>query len=120
MKSCTRAPLIGVSAHSQTAIRYAEAHGADFAVLAPIFEKAGTPVKAIGLEVLRAACATLTPPGGVEAPYLGGFHVLALGGVNLGNAAECVRAGAAGVAGIRLFQSGDVAETVKRLRDLKA
>ncbi len=39
MKSATRAPLIGVSAHSTDAVRYAEAHAADFAVLAPIFEK---------------------------------------------------------------------------------
>jgi thiamine-phosphate pyrophosphorylase len=117
-KSCARAPLIGVSAHSLTAVRYAEAQGADFAVLAPIFEKPGTPVKAIGVAALRGACAALAPPGEVEAPYLGGFRVLALGGVNLNNAQECVRAGAAGVAGIRLFQSGELAETVKRLRGL--
>jgi thiamine-phosphate pyrophosphorylase len=119
MKSCTRAPLIGVSAHSVADVRYAEAHGADFAVLAPIFEKWGTAAKAIGVEALREACSALAAPGDVEAPYHGGFRVLALGGVSLGNARECVRAGAAGVAGIRLFQSGDVAETVKRLQDLR-
>jgi thiamine-phosphate pyrophosphorylase len=116
MKSCTRTPVIGVSAHSVADVRYAEAHGADFAVLAPIFEKAGTPVKAIGVAALREACFAPAAPGDVEAPYKGGFRVLALGGVTLGNAQDCVRAGAAGVAGIRLFQSGDVAETVKRLR----
>ena len=116
MKASPRPPILGVSAHSVADVRYAEAHGADFAVLAPIFEKAGTPVKAIGVAALREACAALAPPGDVEAPYHGGFRVLALGGVNLSNARDCVAAGAAGVAGIRLFQSGDVWETVRRLR----
>ena len=114
MKSVTRAPLIGVSAHSVDAVRYAEGHGADFAVLAPIFEKHGAAT--ISLAALREACSALAAPGDVEAPYQGGFRVLALGGVTLGNARECVAAGAAGVAGIRLFQSEDVLETVKRLR----
>jgi thiamine-phosphate pyrophosphorylase len=115
-KCSSRAPLIGVSAHSVAGVRYAEAHGADFAVLAPVFEKRGTSVSAIGVTALREACSALAAPGDVEAPYGGVFRVLALGGVNLANTADCVSAGAAGVAGIRLFQSGDVFETVKRLR----
>ena len=45
--------------------------------------------------------------------------ILALGGVNLSNAASCLAAGAAGVAAIRLFQQGDLAETVRRLRALE-
>jgi thiamine-phosphate pyrophosphorylase len=116
MKSAMRPPLLGVSAHSVADVRYAEAHGADFAVLAPIFEKAGTSAKAIGLTSLREACRAPSAPGDVEAPYRGSFRVLALGGANLANARDCIAMGAAGVAGIRLFQSGDVAETVKRLR----
>ncbi len=120
MNSCDRPPLIGVSAHSVAGVRYAEAHGADFAVLAPIFEKAQTAAKAIGLGALREACSALAAPGDVEAPYQGGFRVLALGGVNRANAANCLRAGAAGLAGIRLFQSGDVAETVRHLREAGA
>ena len=109
-------PVIGVSAHSVEEVRYAEAHGADFAVLAPIFEKVQTGARGIGLKVLRSACAGSRPVSNVEAPYQGGFSPLALGGINLTNAHACVAAGAAGVAGIRLFQEGDVFDTVRRLR----
>ena len=42
--------------------------------------------------------------------------MLALGGVNLSNAHDCMKAGADGVAGIRLFQESPVDETVKQLR----
>ena len=116
MKCSDREPIIGVSAHSIDDVRYAEAHGADFAVLAPIFEKVQTKAPGVGLDVLRLACAALRPPSDVEAPYRGGFSVLALGGVNLSNVPACIGAGAAGVAGIRLFQEGDIGETVHRLR----
>jgi thiamine-phosphate pyrophosphorylase len=118
-KCSRRTPLIGVSAHSVEGVRYAEAHGADLAVLAPVFEKVETSACGIGVEILRDACARLSPPGDVEAPYPGGFKVVALGGVNVTNAQACLRAGAAGVAGIRLFQQGDVAETVRRLRGMR-
>ncbi len=80
-KASERTPVVGVSAHSLDEVRYAEAHGANFAVLAPVFEKAQTPVPAIGLDALREACASLAAPGNVEAPYAGRFAVLALGGV---------------------------------------
>jgi thiamine-phosphate pyrophosphorylase len=118
MKCTDRDPVIGVSAHSAADVRYAAAHGATFAVLAPIFgtEKAQASIPGIGLAALREACAALASPADLEAPYRGGFCVLALGGVTLTNAEACMRAGAAGVAGIRLFQTGDVAATVRRLR----
>jgi thiamine-phosphate pyrophosphorylase len=111
------APLIGVSAHSVAEVRYSEAHGADFAVLAPIFEKANTDVAPIGLETLQAACARTEPVGNTEAVARSEFAVLALGGVTLENASACMAAGAAGLAGIRLFQNGDINETVQRLRE---
>ena len=120
MKCSQHAPLIGVSAHSAADVRRADSHGANFAVLAPIFEKVQTQAKGIGLAALRESCATLAAPGAVEAPYSGRFAVLALGGVNLTNARCCLESGAAGVAGIRLFQSGDIFQTVQQLRALGA
>ena len=114
------APVIGVSVHSIGEVRNAEIQGgADFVVLAPIFEKPGTDMRGIGLNALRIACHGDRPPNTAESarPRI---PVLALGGVSLVNAGSCLNAGAAGVAGIRLFQQGDVAETVIQLRELSA
>ena len=110
-----RAFLVAVSCHSAEDVRRAEAHGADFAVLAPIFEKAGaektgagkgTGQKGIGLEELqRAARPELISSAKIEAGELrGGFPVFALGGVTHERTAACAAAGAAGIAGIRIFQ----------------
>jgi len=100
--------VIGVSTHSVAEAASAEAHGADFAVFGPVFEKSGT-MNPAGLEQLKQAC--LRPAiAGAQMP------VLALGGVTLENALLCFQAGAAGIAGIRLFQRGDAAEIVSKLR----
>jgi|GEM_PF-250942 len=106
IKSSNCEPLIGVSAHSVEDVRQTESDGASFAVLAPIFEKFVTGAKGIGLNVLSQACSQSRMP------------VLALGGVSLANARACLDVGAAGIAGIRLFQQGDVAETVHQLLEL--
>ena len=116
MQCSDREPLIGVSAHTTADVCYAEAHAANFAVLAPIFAKGQTSVPGIGLDALRAACVRTGSQDNHEAKP-GRFAVLAMGGVTLSNARACIKAGADGVAGIRLFQQGDVFETVRRLRE---
>ena len=100
-------PIIGISCHSLDAVRLAESRGADFAVFAPVFEKDGKP--GVGLRALQEVCARREH---AEPP----MPVFALGGVTLANARECVAASASGIAGIRLFQTGDLAAAVSRLR----
>jgi thiamine-phosphate pyrophosphorylase len=112
--------VIGVSAHSVGDVHYAQAHSADFCVLAPIFEKAQTASKGLGIAVLRAACLDWAQPHNTEAlPQPSRFPVLALGGVTLANARDCLLAGAMGLAGIRLFQEGDITQTVRCLLELQ-
>ena len=82
MQASDRAPVIAVSAHTIQEVRAAAADGANFAVLAPIFEKAHTGVQGIGIDALRAACASTLPAE---------FAVLALGGVTLANARRMPR-----------------------------
>jgi thiamine-phosphate pyrophosphorylase len=84
--------VIGVSCHSAEDVQRAEREGADLVVFGPVFP---TPQKGppAGLAALESACRTASLP------------VFALGGVTYENARECIRRGAAGVAGIRLFQS---------------
>ena len=101
------APVVGVSAHSIAEVSSAEAQGADFAVFAPVFEKAGE-INSKGLEQLRKACHR---PQASSAS----MPVLALGGITPANARQCLEAGAAGIAAIRLFQQNAVYQMVKKL-----
>lgn len=95
---------VSVSCHSANEVARAAVDGSDFAVFAPIFEKKGAPpLSPAGLEGLREVCRQKIP-------------VLALGGITLENARACFDAGAAGIAGIRLFQENDIAEVVRRLK----
>src|SRR5438552_12503027 len=106
--------VIGVSCHSAKEVALAESHGADFALLGPIFEKRSGEVSApLGLEELRRACAR-------PAAAASRMPVLALGGVNLSNARDCILAGAEGVGGIRLFQESAVNETVNQLLSIQS
>jgi thiamine-phosphate pyrophosphorylase len=110
MRAGVREPVIGVSAHSPEEVALAESHGADFGVFAPIFEKNGQP-SLDGLTRLRQVCyrqQAADPP----------MPVLALGGLTLENAQKCAAAGAAGIAGIRLFQQSSVEPLAKQLRNL--
>jgi thiamine-phosphate pyrophosphorylase len=101
--------LIGASTHSVVEAREACKQGADFAVFGPIFPspskaKYGAP---LGLEKLSEAARELTP-----------FPLIALGGVSLENANECLLAGASGIAGITLFgDPNTVSTTVEKLKD---
>jgi thiamine-phosphate pyrophosphorylase len=87
--------LVGVSTHSLEELRAAEREGADFAVFGPVFPVLSKPgyESHIGLDGLATAVSRVTIP------------VFALGGVTQANAAACVQAGAAGVAGISMFQT---------------
>jgi thiamine-phosphate pyrophosphorylase len=100
----TEKAVVAVSAHSADEAAYAESHGADFAVFAPVFEKAGDANPA-GLDRLRRICRQTSS-----------MPVLALGGVTLENARLCLEAGAAGLAGIRLFQENDVQDVMDFFR----
>jgi thiamine-phosphate pyrophosphorylase len=101
---------VGVSCHSVEEVRETERAGANYAFFGPIFDtpskrKFGAPQ---GIANLADACAAVRMP------------VIAIGGVDASNGAECMRAGAAGIAAIRLFQdasgTAELAETVARLR----
>jgi thiamine-phosphate pyrophosphorylase len=100
--------LIGASTHSLAEARAARDGGADFAVFGPIFETSsktgyGPP---IGLENLKEA-----------ARHLASFPLLALGGVSIATAVECLRVGASGIAGISLFSNPlDLVRTVDSVR----
>jgi thiamine-phosphate pyrophosphorylase len=86
--------LIAVSCHTREEVLAAEREGADFAVFGPIFEPISKAADAPprGFEELAAAARSVAIP------------VFALGGITRENAPACIAAGAAGVAGISLFQ----------------
>jgi thiamine-phosphate pyrophosphorylase len=102
--------LIGASAHTLAEARSAREGGADFAAFGPVFD---TPSKRalgapVGLEALRGVAAALAP-----------LPVFAIGGVTRENAREALRAGARGVAAIRLFADPDrLREAVEEIRSL--
>ena len=99
-------PVVAVSCHTEAEVIAAKQSGADFVVFGPVFEKSElAEIHVAGLQGLGSACRHDIP-------------VLALGGVTLTNAQSCIEAGAAGIAGIRLFQKNEIEEMVKTLRDV--
>ena len=99
--------LVGLSCHSLGAALGAARAGADYIYFSPIFF---TPSKANygppqGVERLARICAAVDIP------------VIAIGGITLENAPECLRDGASGIAAIRLFQesTGSLSQTLHSL-----
>lgn len=90
-------PIITISCHTLAEVKQARHHQADAILFAPIFGKfiAGKLITpGLGLDQLRTAATTSSP-----------IPIYALGGVTLENAPSCLAAGAAGIAGIRLFHT---------------
>jgi thiamine-phosphate pyrophosphorylase len=100
---------IGVSCHSEEAVRSAADAGADYVFFGPVF---ATPSKARygspqGLKRLGEICQAVSIP------------VLAIGGITAENAKLCTDSGASGIAAIRLFQNeGNLREIVRSIREL--
>ena len=97
--------LLGVSTHSVAEVERALLDGADYVTFGPVWptpskERYGPPLGAG--ELARAARV--------------GIPVYALGGVMLSRFGEAAAAGAAGVAGIRLFQGSSLQEAADAAR----
>ncbi len=103
-----RPMLVAVSCHTSSDVVRADAGGANFGAFGPTFQKPGGESAGVGLDALREVCDR-------TALTVKRMPVLALGGVTVENATQCVQVGAAGVAGIRLFQDNEIAEVVGRL-----
>lgn len=96
--------LVGVSTHSMAEARRAEAQGADYLTLSPIFGSASKPGygPALGLEILADVARAVDLP------------VFALAGVTPDRVERCLRAGAHGVAVMGgVMRSPTPGETVK-------
>lgn len=90
------APVVSVSCHTLDEVQQAREGGTNYILFGPTFEKRlnGHAVQAgVGIDRLREACELAQP-----------VPVLALGGITLANANQCMKAGAFGIAGIRLFR----------------
>ena len=104
-----RPPVISVSCHTIEDVNVARQQSPDCILFAPVFEKvireraiasdvaesreAESSVPGSGLVLLEQACRAAAP-----------VPIFALGGVTAENAAGCLRAGAGGIAAIRLMQ----------------
>lgn len=100
------AALVGVSAHSLDEARAAQDQGADYVTLSPIFPSVSKPGygPALGLDGLSRFAAAIAIP------------VVALGGVGAANAADCLAAGAAGVAVLgAVMRANDPAQAVAEM-----
>jgi len=104
VKRCFPGLTLGASRHSVEGARRAEAEGADFVLFGPVFATPGKTQPPLGPAALAEAARSLRVP------------VHAIGGVSAQTAGTVHRAGARGLAAIRPFLEGDVAEAVRALR----
>jgi thiamine-phosphate pyrophosphorylase len=100
--------LAGVSCHVEEDVERAASGGASYVLLGPVFATPSKPEgPPLGIARLREICRRSPVP------------LFALGGVTRENAGACVQAGAAGIAGIRLFQQApDLSELCRYVRSL--
>ncbi len=97
-KTNNSSPYISISCHTLAEVSIAREQKADSILFAPVFEKVGVEetqptVSGTDLHLLQQACRAAAP-----------VPVFALGGVTAANASQCIEAGAAGIAAIRLMQ----------------
>ena len=115
-KAGMTSPVIAVSCHLLEDVYSAEAHGANFAVFGPVFEKMldipNRRLPGLGLDQLQKCCER-------AAAASSRMPLLALGGINLESASACLENGAAGVAAIRLFQPEKLEEIEKIVSALR-
>jgi len=86
-----RGPLIGRSTHTVAEVERARDDGADYVTFGPVYATPGKGAPVDSGELARAAAR--------------GLPIYALGGITLERFGELAKAGAAGIAAIRLFQS---------------
>ncbi|AEF93352.1 Thiamine-phosphate pyrophosphorylase [Desulfotomaculum nigrificans CO-1-SRB] len=99
--------IVGISAGNMDEVLAAQARGADYVGLGPVFAT-GTKSdagEAVGLDLVKQVCARATIP------------VVGIGGIKANNAAQVIEAGAAGVSVITAVVSADdVTEAARQLR----
>jgi thiamine-phosphate diphosphorylase len=95
---------IGASRHSLEGALEAEAEGADFVVLGPVFATPGKEERALGRGVLARAASSL---------HIG---VHAIGGIDAKTAPLALQAGARGLCAIRAFLQEPIEAVVSSLR----
>ena len=98
---------VGVSCHSVDQAIQAQEDGASYIFFGPVFD---TPAKRVfgapqGIPSLRKVCRAVRIP------------VIAIGGVSGDNGADCISAGAAGIAAIRWFQETDDTAALRQAID---
>ncbi len=97
---------MGRSVHDIEGAQQAAAQGANYLLFGAVWATPSHPEQSgVGLDALRAVCQSVNLP------------VFAIGGVDAGNAAQCLEAGAAGVALISgIWDAPDVTARVREIR----